>query len=1133
MKKMAALAGTFLLAGTGCLGSSDSPLFADASLANQPAEDGGIGDAAPSGPARLELSSKTIAFGEVDCGGVASDKTLTLRNAGAEPLTWEVSLDSSEQFSMGGTSSGSLEPGATVDISVKASAVAANAKAGALVQTGLNVVTNDRANGRVVVPVTLTPAGAELALLPASADFGTYPVAAQAPDVPVALANTGNKSVSVTFVQPADSQFSIEWTSSPAAVELKPGATVVGLLARFKPATTVPSSSQAQITTTGVVCGTSAKQIALTGQGTNGVVGVTPASLDFGSVDCGSQAGGKTVTVSNTGNGAFKFDATLDAAGAQYYAVSPASGSVAPGSSAALTIVPKAVPAVSPVTANFYAGGLVVKTNAVGDAPHSVSLAQTARGAIVTVSKTTLGFNSVPVATTQSGTVAITNAGNVSAPLTVTASGTGFSVSPSGALTIAAGDSVSATARFSPTTAGAATGALKVVAGSVALCAPMPADVALSGTGTSGQVSLSAQSFDFGATNCGSSATARTLSLQNPGNASYTWTAKLSKGASSPYALNKASGSVAASGSDSLVITPSAIPSTSAVPGNFADSLVITTNVPGDAAHTIALSQSAQGAILRFSPATAIAFGQVPLGSTSSASFSVVNDGNLSANVVVASSQATVTLSPSAASIAGQASASVTSVFRPTDTTAKTGTIALSPTLTTGVLCAPLPTALSFTGTGTKGVASVSPAQISFGESGFANCGTQAATQTVTVRNDGNASFIVTNVTLPTGYAYTAPNGLTVAANGSISLVVTPPAVPARLDAVTAYGGTMAITTNITGDTAHNVALSLTSRGAILARSPGSNTISFSATAWPGSSTSSVAFTNMGNATANLDLAISGAAFSGPSSATVSTTGATSTFTYTPQASGAEAGTVTVSAAAGSPMCSDVPASFALSGTGLAGVLSFSSSPVDFGKVNCGAQGEKTFTVSNSGNADIANVYAVFSTGGLFGQKGLPDSAATATTLKAGASATVTVWIGTTKFGSSSDKLGVLGDLPGGGSGVELTMMQTGALVTVTPTAMTISAPMGDTVSQEFKLTNTGDQAFPITGSFGSVSSYFGDSFKPVTLSANGGTGGGSLNYIGRVNDAITYNFQQGVSPTDIPLCAPLPSIAVTGVTTH
>ncbi len=1002
-----------------------------------------------------------------------------------------------------------------------------------MLQTGLNVVTNDRSNGRVVVPVALTPAGAELTLLPASADFGSYPVAAQAPDVPVTLTNTGNKSVSVTFSQPADPQFSIAWTGAPAGVEIKPGGTAAGLLARFIPTTTVPSSSQSQMTTAGVVCGTSAKQIALTGQGTNGVVGVTPASLDFGNVDCGSQAGVKTITVSNTGNGAFKFDATLDVAGTKYYTVSPLAGSVAPGSSATLTVTPKAVPAASPVTANFYAGGLVVKTNAVGDAPHAISFAQTARGAIVTVSKTTLGFNSVPVSTTQSGTVAITNAGNVSAPLTLTASGTGFSVSPSGALTIAAGGSVSATARFSPTTAGAVTGALKVAAGSVALCAPMPAEVALSGTGTSGQVSLSAQSFDFGATNCGSSATARTLTLQNPGNAGYTWTATLAKGASSPYTLNKASGSVAASGSDALVVTPAAIPSTSAVPGNYTDSLVITTNVPGDAAHAIALSQSAQGAILRFSPSTTIAFGQVPLGSTSSASFSVVNDGNLSANVVLASSHATVSLSPSTASVAGQASAAITSVFRPTDTTAKTGTIALSPTLTTGVLCAPLPTALSFTGTGTKGVASVSPAQISFGTSGFANCGTQASTQTVTVRNDGNASYRVTNVTLPTGYAYASPNGLTVAANGSISLVVTPPAVPSRVAAITTYGGTMAITTDITDDTVHNVTLSLTSRGAILARSPSGSTVAFAATAWPGSSTSSVAFTNTGNATATLDFATSGAAFSGPTSATVSTTGATSTFTYTPATSGAASGTVTISAAAGSAMCSDVPSSFALSGTGLAGVLSFSSSPVDFGKVNCGAQGEKTFTVSNTGTADITGLYAAFSIGGLFGQKGLPETAATAVTLSAGSSTTVTVWIGTTQFGESADKLGVLGNLPGGGSGVEIRMTQTGALVTVTPTAMTISAPMGDTVSQEFKLTNAGDQAFPITASFGSVSPYLGDSFKPVTLSANGGTGGGSLNYIGRVNDSITYNFQQGASTTDIPLCAPLPSIAVTGVTTH
>ncbi len=100
MKKIAALAFTFALTGMGCFGSSDSALFADASLPNQPADEdgGGVGDAAPSGPARLELSAKAISFGEVDCGGEAPNKTLTLRNAGAEPLSLDVSLDSTEQF---------------------------------------------------------------------------------------------------------------------------------------------------------------------------------------------------------------------------------------------------------------------------------------------------------------------------------------------------------------------------------------------------------------------------------------------------------------------------------------------------------------------------------------------------------------------------------------------------------------------------------------------------------------------------------------------------------------------------------------------------------------------------------------------------------------------------------------------------------------------------------------------------------------------------------------------------------------------------------------------------------------------------------------------------------------------------
>ncbi len=1128
MRHRVSIAGAFSfalpLALAACFGVSDpNAVDGGAVLGTQPVEDA----AAPVGPPKLELAGENAAldFGLVDCGSTVSEKTLTFKNVGGEPLMWSALLEGGNSFSLRGAKSGTVGAGETATIVVRAAGVATTAHAGT-VSTATVLIDSNSETPRAEVPVKLTAAGAELSLVPTTIDFGLYPVGASAPDVPLTLKNNGNKAVTITIAQPSDAQFGVTWSGSPAPIALAANATAVGLMGKFKPSTSSPSSSFAALSFNGAVCGASAAQIAMKGQGSNGVVGVTPAGLDFGQVDCGTTAAAKKVTVSNTGNGAFTFDAKLDSASSNYFTVSPATGSVPPGGTGEVTVTPKAIPGTAPVTANAFGGALTVTTSTVGDAPHSIALTQTAHGAILTASPSSANFASVPVGTSQTVGVTLTNSGNAPANVTIAASGTGFSVTPpSGTMT--AGDTLATTATFTPSAASAATGALKIGSTGAVLCAPLPADVALSGTGTSGSVSLSAQSFDFGATNCGATATAKALTLQNPGNASYTWTATLG---SSRYALSKASGSVAAGGSDSLTITAAAIPQTSAVPGSYGDVLTVTTNVPGDAPHALTLSQSAQGAILKFVPTTAISFGQVALGATSTASFTVTNEGTLAASPVLTSSSGTVTLSPSSFSLAGPGTNSVVATFKPTGAGTVSGNVSLA---STGTMCAPLPTALSFSGTGTIGAATVSPAAVSFGSSGYANCGTQASAQTITVKNDGSASFSITGVTVPAGYSYTAPGGTTVAAGNSVSLVVTPPAVPATLSAVTSYNGTMSITTNIPGDSAHNVALSMTSRGAILAHAA-STTVSFTDTAWPGSSAQTASFTNVGNLSATLTASTSsGGGFTGPSSITVGTTGGSGSFTFTPITAGAHEAKVALSAASGSVLCSAVPGSMALAGTGLAGVLSVSASSIAFGTVNCGSSSQQNLTVTNTGNAAITNFYATLG-GERFYQKGFPTSSTSTTSLAAGTSTTAAVVVYSNEFGTSSDTLTVRGYAPVSSVAVPLSVRRTGALVTASPSSFTItmSSSIG---SGSFELSNSGDQAISltasVTGSSGSAwQAYFSSTQKPdVTLAASGGSDKGVVQVYrysaGTKTGTMTFA-QSGNG--GIPLCGTMPTVTMT-----
>ncbi len=1128
MKKSLSFAGAISLTLLGCFGSSDpNAVDGSAILPNQPAADAAV----PVGPAKLDLSAtSSVDFGLVDCGSAAAEKAVTIKNAGGEPLHWSALIDGGNNaFSLSGVQSGTLNGGDSATIVVRAAAVAASAHAGTESTAVLRIDSND-AKPRTDMPIKLTATGAELSLVPGAIDFGLYPVGASAPEVPLTLTNNGNKAVTIGFAQPSDSQFSLTWAGAPTALALNAKATAVGLMGKFKPSTTSPSSSFAAMAFTGAICGDSPKQIAMKGQGSNGMVGVTPAGVDFGQVDCGTSTTAKKVTVSNTGNGPFTFDAKLDAAGSNYFTISPATGSVAPGGTTDVTITPKAIPSAAPVTPNAFGGSLSVSTSAIGDAPHTVSLTQTAHGAIITANPTSVNFSSVPVSTTQTAGVTLTNSGNAAANVTIAASGTGFSVSPATA-SLTAGDTLQATATFAPTAAGPATGALSLAATGTVLCAPMPADVALSGSGTSGSVSLSAQSFDFGATNCGASATAKTLTLQNPGNAGYTWTAALAKGTSSPYALSKASGTVAAAGSDALTITPSAIPQVSPVPGSYGDVLTITTNVPGDAPHALTITQSAQGAILKFSPTTAIAFGQVGLGSTSAASFSVVNEGSLAASPVLTSSAGTVTLSPSSFSLAAGATGAVVATFKPTASGTVTGSVAVS---SGGTLCAAMPTALTFGGEGTLGSATVSPAAISFGDSGYANCGTQAGTQSVTVKNDGLASFSITSVTVPTGYTYTAPSGTTIAAGKSVSLVVTPPAVPATLTAITTYNGTMAITTDIPGDTTHSVALSMSSRGAILALAASSK-VGFADTAWPGSSAQTVSFTNVGNSAATLTSSTTAnSGFTGPSSITVGTTGGSGSFTFTPIGYGGHEAKVALAAASGSTLCSAVPGTLYLSGTGLAGVLTASLSSISFGSVNCGASLNQTnLTITNTGNATITNFYGLLG-GSRFYQKGFPTSSTAATTLAAGASTTAAVIVNSNEVGKSDDTLTIYGYAPVSSIGIPLSVSRTGAQLSVSSSTLTIPRNGTSIGTNTFALLNTGDQAITVVGSISTTATWaywqvaFSSTAKSTSkLAANGEDKGQISAYVTSAGMSATGTLNL-VQEGSIPLCGTMPSIALT-----
>src|SRR5205085_8404705 len=123
---------------------------------------------------------------------------------------------------------------------------------------GTLTLTTNEAMATKTVALTAKSAGVTLTLTPSVAAFGVLPVNTVAPMLPLTLTNTGNIPATITFTQPADAQFSLEWlTGSPDGFMLAAGASVAGLQAGFTPSKITPSISAAQIAVTEAICGTS------------------------------------------------------------------------------------------------------------------------------------------------------------------------------------------------------------------------------------------------------------------------------------------------------------------------------------------------------------------------------------------------------------------------------------------------------------------------------------------------------------------------------------------------------------------------------------------------------------------------------------------------------------------------------------------------------------------------------------------------------------------------------------------------------------------------------------------------------------------------------------------------------------
>ena len=737
----------------------------------------------------LQLNPGSVSFGRVGLGK-QSTQIFSVTNPNQSTVTITKLNVSNPQFAVASTALPlSLPSGQAANISVSVKPTAAGNMSGTL-SVGV-----DSATAPMVLNLSATGVSPQqqISLSSPTVDFGTVSVGTLGTQSLV-ITNAGAADLTVSVVALTGSEFSLGGIATPKIIS---SGQTAALTLTFIPTAAGSASGSLAITSNDPANPT--VNLPLTGNGTNTPLGqltANPATLSFGNISTGSSAS-KQVILTNTGNAAVKIS-QIKAAGAGF----SASGLTLPATlnaaqSATLTV------GFAPTSAAS-ASGTITVTSDVKSSPLSIAVTGSAVQAGLNVSPTAFNFGSLVEGQTKSQTFNITN--NGSASLTVqglVVSGAGYSVSGlTTPASLAAGQSASFIAEFAPTASGNLGGTVAISSNAPS----SPAKVALSGTGVSASLTLTANPVQlaFGGINAGSSSS-KSVTLTNSGNTSVTisqitTTAKdlHTSGITTPVALAPG---------QAKVMTVSFSPATAE---NVSGNVTVTSSQGSNA--VIAISGAGVQSALGLSPST-VAFGNVPVGSANSQTVQLRNTGNS----VLTISQMNATgggFSTSGITLPLSLNPGTTSTFNVQYLPATAGT---TPGIVSIVSNAPSsPTALALSGTGVAAVRTLAFTTTSIGFGSVATAG--SVSENVGVTNTGNSDVTISRIIASgTGFGVNGAN-TPVTLSPAQTLTIAPSFSPTSAGSA---NGTVAVTSDAVGSPA---TITLTGTGA----QPSSHTVALS-----------------------------------------------------------------------------------------------------------------------------------------------------------------------------------------------------------------------------------------------------------------------------------------------------------------
>ena len=404
----------------------------------------------------------------LDFGSVITGKTMslseTVTNTGGSSVTIS-QVAASGGFTISGIAAPlTLASGQGASFTVSFSPSAAGSASGNV------AITSNASNPTLTIPLAgtgVSPGG--LGADPSSISFGSVTVG-NTKSLSETVTNTGGTTVTISQVAIGGSGFSFTGITTPVTLTAGQSAT---FNVSFAPSSAGNVAGNLTVTSN---ASNPTLTIPLSGNGvTPGTLGANPTSLSFGTVTVGNKQT-LSETVTNTGGTSVTISqVTISGSGFSFTGITTPVTLTA-GQSATFSV------SFAPSSAGSASGNLTVTSNA-SNPTLTIPLSGSGTAAVgqLAVSPTTMNLGSVEVGSSGSSSGMLTASG---ASVTVTGASTNNSVFTVGGLTlpvtIPAGQSVSFTVTFSPTTTGAASATLTFTSNAQ----PSTTTEALTGTGT-------------------------------------------------------------------------------------------------------------------------------------------------------------------------------------------------------------------------------------------------------------------------------------------------------------------------------------------------------------------------------------------------------------------------------------------------------------------------------------------------------------------------------------------------------------------------------------------------------------------------------------------------------------------------